>query len=80
MGPYPVLKNSLLADDNGFVNVDKHTCQHVQYPNVFSLGDCSSLPNSKTAAAVAAQSEVVRKNLTRFVEGKTLEAQVGKSV
>ena len=76
MGPYPVLKNSLLADDNGFVNVDKHTCQHVQYSNVFSLGDCSSLPNSKTAAAVAAQSDVVRKNLTSLVEGKPLISKV----
>lgn len=76
MGAYPVLKNSELTDEVGFVNVHKHTCQHVDFPNVFSLGDCSNLPNSKTAAAVAAQSEVVRKNLMSFVEGKKLEAEV----
>jgi len=32
--------------------VNKDTCQHVRYPNVFSLGDCSSLPTSKTIAAI----------------------------
>lgn len=72
MGPYPVLKESLLADDFGFVNVDKETCQHVTYQNVFSLGDCSNLPNSKTAAAVAAQSKVIQKNLISLVDGKPL--------
>jgi len=76
MGPYPVLKNSPLTDDAGFVNVHKETCQHVEYPNIFSLGDCSNLPNSKTAAAVAAQSEVVRGNLTSAVEGKSLALKV----
>jgi len=34
--------------------------QHVQYPNVFALGDCSNLPTSKTMAAVASQLAVVR--------------------
>lgn len=71
-----MLKNSPLTDETGFVNVDKETCQHVEYPNIFSLGDCSNLPNSKTAAAVAAQSEVVRGNLTSAVEGKSLSLKV----
>ena len=52
--PAPVAKSDL-ANSAGFVDVDKGTCQHVKYPNVFSLGDCSSLPCSKTAAAICAQ-------------------------
>lgn len=41
-----------LTDASGFVDVNKETLQHVTYKNVFALGDCSSVPTSKTAAAV----------------------------
>lgn len=40
---------SPLADSAGFVEVDKHTLQHVRYSNVFAAGDIASTPNSKTA-------------------------------
>lgn len=40
-----------LTNEAGFVTVDKSTMQHEKYPNVFAIGDCSSSPNSKTAAA-----------------------------
>jgi sulfide:quinone oxidoreductase len=52
MGPTDVVKQATkLVDDAGFVKVKKETLQHVDYPNVFALGDCSSVPTSKTAAA-----------------------------
>lgn len=41
-----------LVNESGFVEVNKDTMQHVRFPNVFAIGDCSSSPNSKTAAAV----------------------------
>ena len=44
--------------------------QHVRYPNVFSLGDVSSTPNSKTAAAVRKQAPVVVDNILHMM-GKT---------
>jgi len=40
-------------------------------PNVFSLGDASSLPTSKTAAAITAQAPVLVRNLTDAMLGKT---------
>ena len=46
-----VLWRSALVDDSNFVAVDKHTLQHVKYKNVFALGDCTTAPTSKTAAA-----------------------------
>ena len=53
MSPQPCLAgNSKLVDAAGFVDVNKRTTQHVSYENVFSLGDCSNIPTSKTAAAV----------------------------
>ena len=65
MGPLDVLKGSPLADAAGWVDVDPATLQHrnEKFANVFALGDASSLPTSKTAAAIAAQSPVLAENL-----------------
>nr|CAB3266551.1 sulfide:quinone oxidoreductase, mitochondrial [Phallusia mammillata] len=62
-GPLDVVKSSKIADAAGFVDVNKETMQHVKYPNVFSLGDCSNIPTSKTAAAIACQNAILSKNL-----------------
>lgn len=67
-----VSENKDLTNDAGFVEVDKSTLQHVRYPNVFAIGDCSSSPNSKTAAAAAAQTEVVFENLEAVMSKKPL--------
>ena len=45
------IKNSCLADSNGFVDIDKGPLQHVKYPNIFGIRDCNNAPTSKTAAA-----------------------------
>lgn len=47
-----IRNNRELSNDAGFVEVNKDTLQHVKFPNVFAIGDCSNTPNSKTAAAV----------------------------
>lgn len=57
------LKNSPISNEAGWVDVDKHTLQHVKYPNIFSLGDAGSTPNAKTGAAVRDQAKVVSNNL-----------------
>jgi sulfide:quinone oxidoreductase len=56
----------------GWVDVDKYTLQHQRYPNIFSLGDASSLPTSKTAAAVRKQAPIVAENLLDLIESKPL--------
>jgi sulfide:quinone oxidoreductase len=66
------VKNSPLANVDGWVEVDRHTTQHVRYPNVFALGDASSLPCSKTAAAVRKQAPVTVANIQAFRAGKPL--------
>jgi sulfide:quinone oxidoreductase len=65
------VKSSPLAQDApaGYVDVDEHTHQHVKYPNVFSLGDAGSTPNSKTGAAVRKQAPVVAANVKQQLEG-----------
>ncbi len=69
------IKNSPLGNEVGWVDVDKETLQHVRYPNIFSLGDASSLPTSKTGAAVRKQVPVVVENLHRVMEGESLSAK-----
>lgn len=68
------VRNSPLANTAGWVDVDKHSLQHLRYPNVFSLGDASSLPTSRTGAAIRKQAPVLVKNLLAVMEGKVLQA------
>jgi sulfide:quinone oxidoreductase len=70
-----IVKRSPLAAEGGWVDVDKHTLQHTRWPNVFSLGDASSLPTAKTAAAVRAQAPVLTKNLLAARKGRKLPAR-----
>lgn len=57
------LEGSGLTDDEGWIEVDKHTLRNPTYRNVFSLGDASNLPTSKTGAAVRKQAPVLVQNL-----------------
>ncbi|KIY62098.1 FAD/NAD(P)-binding domain-containing protein [Cylindrobasidium torrendii FP15055 ss-10] len=77
MGPQNFIKNSPLADAAGWVSVNQSTLQHTkpEYSNVFAIGDNSSLPTSKTAAAIIAQAPVLTENLVSFMTtGKVTNA------
>ena len=64
------ISESLLADPAGWLEVDKGTLRHVRYSNIFGIGDCTSTPNSKTAAAVKNQIPVVVFNLMAALAGR----------
>lgn len=66
------IKNSQLANAAGWVDVDKHTLQHVKYANIFSLGDASGLPTSKTGAAIRKQAPVVVENVLNNIKHSAL--------
>lgn len=69
------IKQSPLANEAGWVEVSKETLQHLRYPNIFGIGDASSLPTSKTAAAVRAQAPVLEANLKSVIKGQTPSAK-----
>ncbi len=69
------IKNSPLAADSGWVSVDKASTQHTKYPNVFSLGDCSNLPTSKTGAAIRKQAPVTVANVLAFLNNNKPEKE-----
>lgn len=69
------IRNGPLANEAGWVDVDKGTMRHVRYENVYALGDCSSLPTSKTAAAIRHQAPLLVHNLLAAMAGKPVDAQ-----
>ncbi len=66
------LRNSPLADASGFCKVNEKTLQHPDYPNIFSLGDACSSPDTKTATAARKQIVVVAENLLAVKEDREL--------
>ena len=73
MGPHAFVKESALADAAGYVDVDNATLRHKKFANVWSAGDASSLPTSKTAAAVTAQAPILVSNILRSLENNQQE-------
>jgi len=68
------IKHSPLADRAGWVEVDKSTTQHLCFRNIFSLGDASNLPTSKTAAAVRKQAPVLADRLFAEIDRQKSQA------
>ncbi|MEZ4513399.1 MAG: FAD/NAD(P)-binding oxidoreductase [Chloroflexota bacterium] len=66
------IKKSKLAAATGWVDVDQNTMQHKRYANVFACGDCSSLPTSKTGAAIRKQAPALANNLWAMMNGHGL--------
>lgn len=67
------IKKCPLANAAGWVDVHPNHLQHVKYPNVFGLGDATSTPNAKTAAAVRKQVPVVVNNILALMSDKALD-------
>jgi sulfide:quinone oxidoreductase len=56
--------------NTGWANVNIHSMQNPDFPNVFALGDVAALPTAKTGAAVRKQAPVVVDNILSILEGK----------
>lgn len=69
-GPPDFIRQSPLAVEGGWAGADKHTLRHPKYGNVFSLGDASALPASRTGAAVRKQAPVLVENLLAVLDGQ----------
>lgn len=70
-----VIRQSALPNAEGWVEVDKFNLQHTRFPAVFSLGDNSSLPTSRTGAAIRKQAPVLVENLLALRDGRPLTAR-----
>ena len=66
------ISESPLAGAGGWVDVDQATLQHTKFNNIFGLGDVTSTPNAKTAAAARKQAPIVAQNLIAQIKGQEL--------
>ena len=65
----------------GWLDVDRETLQHSNYPNVFGIGDICGTPLGKTVPTVTAQSLIVEQNLLLVIDGnKPMQKFTGYSV
>ncbi len=70
-----VVKRSAIADAAGWAEADKYTLQNPRFPEVFALGDNSSLPTSRTGAAIRKQAPVLVDNLLAHRAGRPLPSR-----
>ena len=70
--PPDFVKNSPLANEAGYIEVDQNSMRSTRFENIFALGDACSTPNSKTAAAVRKQAPVLVANLLAALDGAEL--------
>jgi sulfide:quinone oxidoreductase len=70
----PVISESGLGDEFGFVRADKNSLQSVAYKNIFVIGDAGNFPSSKAGSVAHFQAEVLEENLISFINNKPLTA------
>lgn len=70
------IKESGLANDAGWMDVDHGTLQHKKYKNVFGIGDVAALPTAKTGAAIRKQVPVIVENISRLIKEQGLSDHV----
>lgn len=64
------VKESVLANDEGWLDVHDHSLQHLKYPNVFGVGDVMGIPNAKSGSAIKAQVPVIVDNINKLLRGE----------
>jgi sulfide:quinone oxidoreductase len=62
------VRNSVLVNESGWLDVDHHSLQHNKFKNIFGLGDVAALPTAKTGAAIRKQVPVVVDNLMKLIK------------
>lgn len=64
-----VVRQSVLANPAGWLDVDEATLQHKRFANIFGVGDVTGISNAKTAAAVRKQAPIVAENILGHMAG-----------
>jgi sulfide:quinone oxidoreductase len=68
------VRNSSIANEAGWIDVEKHTLQHNKYKNIFACGDAANLPVSRTGAAIRKQAPVLVANLLATMKHEPMDA------
>jgi sulfide:quinone oxidoreductase len=66
----PVVQNSdNIGDATGYVSADKHKMNSKHVGNIFTLGDASDFPTSKTASGARKQAAILSNRLSALIKG-----------
>ncbi len=68
--PPAFVKNSVLVNEAGWMDVNHNSMLSNKFGNVFGLGDVAGLPTAKTGAAIRKQVPVVVDNLLKLIANK----------
>ena len=64
-----VIRDSGIGDEDGWIDVDKHTLNIPGYDNVYVIGDATNLPVSKAGSVADFEAEVVAKRISDELMG-----------
>ena len=65
------IRQSELADEAGWLDVNQASLQHAKYQNIWGVGDVMNTPNAKTMAAARKQAPIVAQNICNTISGLT---------
>jgi sulfide:quinone oxidoreductase len=69
-----VIDASNLGDAGGWVPTDRNTLQHKQYEQIFTIGDATDLPISKSGSTAHFQASIVASRIVALVKGQAPKA------
>ncbi len=64
-----VIEDSGLGDAGGWVPTDRHTLQHARYPRIFTIGDATDLPISKSGSTAHFEAPIVANRIKNRTPG-----------
>jgi sulfide:quinone oxidoreductase len=74
-----VIEDSGLGDAGGWVPTDRRTLQHLNHPRIFTIGDATDLPISKSGSTAHFEAPVVANRITWMTpEGEPGAAYTGR--
>jgi sulfide:quinone oxidoreductase len=65
-----VIEDSALGDERGWVPVDKNTLKHMQFENIWAIGDTTNIPISKSGSVAHYEASVVADAIMASVKGE----------
>ncbi len=71
-----VIERSGLGDERGWVPVDKNTLQHLNFPDVWAIGDTTNIPISKSGSVAHYEATVAAAEILAAVKGEAPPAHV----
>jgi sulfide:quinone oxidoreductase len=66
------IKNSVLANEAGWIDLDINTLQHNRFPAIFGIGDAAALPTAKTGAAIRKQVPIIVNHILQMIKNGSI--------